>query len=394
MISLFHSRELTKKQITLKFCILVMLYSGFFGSIAILMVAYFQSINLSPTISGIAVASNTLAAFFGQIFWGYLSDRFNTSKKVFLITCLLSLFSYAMMLSVRNQWIIVIIAGFLGFVLTPAMTLLDVWILKHYYDSPHEYGKIRSFGCFTSAIYLLLLSFLVEKFSFSATLILASIFFLFIFIAAFGVSDSTNILSNSEKPSGNLFKKLLCNRMFVFIIIVSFLLGMGYAPVINMLPYTISNIGGTVVTLGVVYCLTSLAEAFSMLVLQKKLHCHINNKLFISVIFFLACSVSLALGKNVLIVTIGMIFKGLGYGLMLPTVRQMVYNNSPVELRTTSQSLCDAVFCSAAGVLSSLYSGVVIELSGGVSTLFGLCTVFFILSGILAITKLHLFSQK
>ena len=382
------------QHIKLKFSILMMLYAGLFGSIAILMVAFFQSRSLSPAVSGIAVASTTMAAFFGQILWGGLSDRFNTTKKIFLVTCALSLLSYSLMVYARNQWIIVILAGFTGFVLYPAMTMLDVWILKVYHNSPQTYGQIKGFGSLFSAMYLLLLSYLVEKFSFIITLILASFFLLLIFVAAFGVHDSSCNFDNNEKPSVKSLKKLLSTSMFVIIIIISFLTGMGYAPIINMLPYTITNVGGTVFTVGAVYSVTSLTEAFSMLILQKKLHRSVNAKLFLSIIFFIICSVTLALGKTVPLVTIGMILKGLGFGLMLPTIRQMIYNNSVNELRTTAQSIFDAVFGSIAGVLSSLYSGVIIEYSGGVSLLFAISTIFFIFSGVIVTVKLQLFSHK
>jgi MFS family permease len=169
---------------------------------------------------------------------------------------------------------------------------------------------------------------------------------------------------------------------------------MGYAPIINMLSYTISNVGGTVSTLGTVYFAASMAEGFAMLFLIKKLKFDINTKLFLSIIFFILCSVTLIFGKTVYTVTAGMILKGTGYGLLMPTLRQIVYNNSPDKLRTTAQSLCDAVFCSLAGVLSSLYSGVMIDLTGGVAVLFGLCALFFIMSGILVLFKLDLFVHK
>jgi PPP family 3-phenylpropionic acid transporter len=71
--------------------------------------------------------------------------------------------------------------------------------------------------------------------------------------------------------------------------------------------------------------------------------------------------VLLIIAKNPFMVFIAMFAQGLAFGNYLPSIRLFCYENAPVNLRTSAQTLADAICSSLSGVIGSAAGGIIIE---------------------------------
>ena len=55
------------------------------------------------------------------------------------------------------------------------------------------------------------------------------------------------------------------------------------------------------------------------------------------------------------------VINGIGFGLMLPAMREAIFECSPKQFYTTAQSISDAIYVSFAGMISNSLAGFMIE---------------------------------
>ena len=82
------------------------------------------------------------------------------------------------------------------------------------------------------------------------------------------------------------------------------------------------------------------------------------------------------LAKSPFLIIMGMVFANVSYGIMMPTMRELVTRYVPEHLRNTAHSLSDLIFGSLSAIISLTYSSALIHSLGTKSVVvIGLCII-------------------
>jgi PPP family 3-phenylpropionic acid transporter len=321
----------------------------------------FKNKGLYESEIGFALALNTCGGIAGLFLWGYLCDRFMTIKKNFIIANFIIWASILSFLFFKTTLPILLMMFVLGFAQVPQPSILDTWLLKKLPGSEEEYGHIRLWASLGFAVFALVFGWLIKNFGFSVMFYGASFFILLTILIAFRMSDA----DREREPGNSLgksFKKLLTNKEYLFFITVCFIIGLAFRTIHLFLPLIIDKVGGNPGDLGLTYFVGLISE-IPVLLLSRKLTKKLKSNIliFISVLLFIIHFIILLIAQTSLLVIISMISQGFAFGNYLPSLRLFVYENAPENLRTSAQTIADAVCSSLTAVIGSAAGGVIVQ---------------------------------
>lgn len=328
---------------------------------------YFRSLGLTNAQVGLALAISTLSGIPGQAFWGFLCDKKQTIRKIFILANLMIGVVILGFTFIRHTVLIMLLMAFLGFSQVPMPALLDTWVLKKQSTQKLEYGHIRLWASVGFAVFSLLFGKVVQQFGFVSLFVASS---LLISITIF-LAIKTEDIDQGEKNQKQLhqfsesFKEILHNRSFLFFIGICFLIGLAARTTHTLLPLLIDQVGGHSQHLGLALFVTGMFE-IPMMLASKRFAKRISPRglLLLSVILYTAQFAVLFFAKSPWMVIAAMAFQGMAFGNYLPSVRLFVNNTAPQALRTTSQALTDGLTSSLTGVIGSVAGGTVIQQYG------------------------------
>jgi PPP family 3-phenylpropionic acid transporter len=336
-------------------------------------VAYFDANGHSASDIGIMLAIYTLGSFAGSFVFGQMCDRLRTHKKVFIGSSIAAfVVSLLVYYSVHTPYVVFLYA-LLGFILIPIISNMDTWILKSFPEAPQEYGPIRAWGSLGFAGFAVFYGGLITRFGFGIMLPFNAFFTVINIVFAIMIPDARAAehtqAATSQKDS---LKGLLRNARFLLLLVALFLLGIVVSPINQYIAMIFNSVGGNVTYQSWAMSISAFIEIPMMMLSGKLVRFSPYHLLLGAAGLYLAGNATVALSHSPIPVLGAYLLAGLGYGILLPTLRQAVFDSSPAELHTTAQGLSDSFFSSLAGMLSSLAGGFILDATS-VSALMWIC---------------------
>ncbi len=322
---------------------------------------YFKKRGLSDAQTGLAISLSTLGGILGQFVWGFLCDKFHTIKKNFIAANLLIWAAILSFLFLNSPSWVLILMFILGFAQVPQPSILDTWILKKLPGKEEEYGHIRLWASAGFAVFALSFGWAIRYWGFNIMFITASFFILMTLLVTMSLADAPE-KDNHQNSLRKSFKELFNNKRYLFFIMVCFIVGLAFRTVHLLLPLIIDHVKGNSSDLGLAYFVGVITE-IPMLLASKKLSkkFEANTLIFFSVLLYIVQFLILIMAGSPLLVFAAMVAQGLAFGNYLPSVRLFVYENAPQTLRTSAQTLADAICSSLTAVIGSAAGGLIIE---------------------------------
>ena len=338
-----------------------------FGSYALLitqMVPYLTHLGYSPSERGYVISFVSVISIVSQIFIGYLSDKFNTIKKFFIvltvIMVVLAFFSFTVN---RNDfWFHFYFLGFASGISRLLANLFETWIMASD-DLRPDFGFIRSFGSMGWAVSSLASGFIIARYSYqSMAYVVAFLSFITIFMA-FKMVDITKV--EVEKINLKSVIKLFHNKNYVLLLFIYFVVFAVY----NVENITITDLivalGGTEKVIGVKWFIQAMFE-LPLLYLGSRLLLKYKGKkliVFASIIMFIRIVLS-AMAPNVVSIVLISTLQVFTFPLFLLTHKDLVYREIPDSLRSTGLMIAVSITLGLSGVIIPIVSGVMVEWIG------------------------------
>jgi len=355
---------------------------------------YLKTEGLSQSQIGFALSVNTLSGIMGQLVWGFLCDRFGTIRRIFLAANVMIAIVILSFLLFKGTTATLLLMGLLGFAQIPQPSILDTWILKKLPNREKEYGSIRLWASIGFALFALGFGTIINLLGFAVLFIAPTVFIMASLILAWTLED----IDRRDGGAGSMrlksaFKELAANKGFLYFIAVCFTIGLAARTTHLLLPLIIEAVEGTSFHLGLALFITGVAE-IPMLLLSKRLSKRFKPQSLV-LLSVLCYGVQFALlfhANSLFLVFVAMAFQGLAFGNLLPSVRLFVYKETPESLRTTAQTITDAIYSSLAGVIGSAVGGIIIQKSGLptlIMVCLGLITIAFLALCLKIISRKH-----
>ncbi|MGH4050131.1 MAG: MFS transporter [Clostridium sp.] len=378
------------KKLKIKFSLLQITYWCNVGAFSAFIVSYMQSKGMTATLIGVMLMISTCGAFGGQLFWGRMSDKLKSNKKIFIIANILILIMHVVVFYMPNWTLIIITFGILGFIEIPVAANLDTWILKIYHKTPQAYGPIRASASIGFAVFTLFYGGILEKYGYFFMIVFSSSFVIMsiciaIFIPDAEISDIMNLDKSADK---NTFKKLILNKSFIFILFIILCTGISTSPMMQMMPLLMSNVGGTVKYVGFTMFASGLAQVPFMIFSNKLSFISAKKRMLLAGLMYFLSLILTSIAKTPDFIVFCSILNGVGFGLMLPAMREYIFQSSPKEFHTTAQSISDATYLSLAGIISNSLAGLMVD-SVGIRALLVTCSLIQMIGIVLLVINIY-----
>ena len=362
-----------KNALTIKFSIMQWCYWSLWCSFFTFTGMFLRGKGAGYSYIGFAISLAILGGIAGQAFWGYLCDRFRSAKLVFacahvlvwlIIICFSLPLSFDAMLPMY---------GLLGFCMIPMVGILDGWIMRSRASENLDYGFIRLWASAGFTVASFTLGRLIDAFGFGVMFAAATLFAAANVCAACLTGDAAIVREKIDMKAG--YKKLFGNRRYAALLTGGFMIGLCLEGVDKLMAVITQDIGGMSGDYGLIMA-TAAAFEIPMLFFSGRIIKRAGARavFFITISLFIAQYALLAMAGSVTALVACMVFQGIGFGLWLPNLRAYVDANAPAEMKTSAQTLTDALTGGVAGVIAASGGAMIIE-SFGVRALCACCAV-------------------
>ena len=350
------------------------------------LVYYLTDLGYSNMRIGTLMSIRTFMGLIGPPIIGYICDRLESRKYVFIISMFL-MAVFVAPLTFYGDLMLAITIAVVGFLWSPQQSVLDSWILETSDHTAHNYGFMRAWGSIGFAIIVTVFGQVIERFGWRAHFLSYGVIVFIVIIIALNIKDNsysdlhqkkvekdkeTEIktedlkLNKAEEVEGELDDKnvmrLFKNPDYIFILFITMLIFIPNQMVFVYLAPIIKSVGGNSTDLGYTLFFNALSEAPIFFVAKYFLEKYKTNSLLLfSAFFYLVRFIIVAAADSpVYLLFFGML-QSLSFGVFLVTVRYYVKLVAPAALKTTAQSIAMMSAFGVAGIIGSLLGGYLID---------------------------------
>lgn len=327
------------------------------------MVAYLTDMGYSSTAIGALLSVNSAVVIFAQPIWGMLSDRFQSIRKVYLISLGVTVAFMLLFPHIAATRLIIWVFPLLTAFECAMMPLLDSWVVQGTSKNRISYGVVRLWGSVGFAILAVITGVLVEKYSTGIIFYIYAGFAILVFLSTFIIKADTTA-KNAHKPKlspGRLFKNYHFMAFTISMVIVFISTKAAY----TYIPQLLMSVGGSGSDLGLTSSLMAIIEVPFFIIgpwLKKKFK---SEQLIIMACFlYLIRQFLLSFAVLPWHVIVIQMLSGPAVAFYMTGVVYYIFSLAPDDLKATAQTLYSSIVVGVGGIIGSLAGGFIIDNAG------------------------------
>ncbi|NLO82536.1 MAG: MFS transporter [Clostridiales bacterium] len=352
--------NMNKRQ--LHFSFLEFIFWGAFAAYYPFVVVILQERGFSNTVIGTIMAINSLIVVFAQPFWGMVSDRIRSVKKVFIFNLLVAIILVQAVPYISLTVFVGLILALVTFFESPLSPLLDSWVVRGIKAEGNiSYGSIRLWGSAGYSIIVYICGRLINKFSTANVL-----FPFFLIMGCLAAFACTGIKADSLVPDGGARRlyigRLFKNHQYVYYLIFAVILAIPHRSAFIFLPNLMKSVGGTDGDLGLINAVMAISEipAFLYSRVLFRRYKPVNVILFSS-IFYILRQVLYLIASQPIHVFLVQLLQGPSFALFVNGSVYYIDELAPEELKATAQTFATSMYFGLSGIVGSYGGGWVID---------------------------------
>lgn len=354
---------------------------------------YLQQAGFTASQLGVLNALTSIFSIASVAFWGMVSDRMGSLRKVLILVLLGGSLLFALIPLIPTG---LPISPGLFFCLVPVVyffrgsmcTYAENILVRNSNELRLNYGLLRSVGSFLFMIGSFLISFLLPTVGVASTFWLTALLTVpAIVLTLFAREPDARPPKKGEKQKLNL-GELFQNRAYVSFLVFGFLLYTGTNCEGTFLPYFMADANIPSERYGIFLGARALLE-IPFLLLMVRLRRRFPLRVLVMgppILMGLECLFLGLWADSFWSMLLCCTFYGLGNGLLIGSSLNYVYELAPAHLKASAQAFFSAV-SSVAGILGNLVGGVVYDAMGAKGFYLLVAGVFLLSFGVFALTQ-------
>ena len=356
---------------------------------------YLQEIGFSASQLGLLNALSSGVGILAVPFWGMVSDKIGSLRKVLvtLLVCGSALYALTPFIPAGLPVSPFLLTAFLAgitFFRGAMCPFSENMLVRSCNELRLNYGMLRGFGslCFTAGS--LIISSLLPTVGVKSTFWFAPALTMFaVMLAMFSREPAANAKKSADGKApekldvGRLFR----SRSYLMFLVFTFFFYLAACSESSFLPYLLREVGVPSEQFGILLGYRGLLEVpFLLLMVRLSRRFPLRNLIVCSALLMAVECVGFGLWTNGLwLMLLFCTFFGLGNGLFIGASLNYIYELAPDGLKATAQTLFSSV-SSVAGILGNLLGGMVLDTIGAkpfyvvIAAAYLLSTVIFVLS--------------
>ncbi|MFV0393584.1 MAG: MFS transporter [Coprobacillaceae bacterium] len=336
-----------KKKIT-KYCI-----TYFIGYIVFAMaygqyVTYLSAVGYSTSERGFMISAYAVTTIVFQLLLGYLTDKFQKVKQIFIISLLLYALSSMLLFSMETRIFVLhlILVALSGGLVNANFGIMDNWLFSNGKEEVENFSFIRAFGSAGWALACIVAASIINVFGYSTYGMISLV--LAILVSALVLWSTTNTNTKKEKGTGIRIQDiniLFKNKKYLVLTAVLFLVYCATTTNGSVVIDKMLELGATHQDIGIKWAINGGAEIpiyFIGARILRKLGSYkllVISAILVSLQYFLfMCSNSVF---SILLISGMQMFTG---PLVMLSSRKLYYELAPENLRATSLLVAVSVY--------------------------------------------------
>lgn len=351
----------------------------FAWSFGVYQAVYLQSEGFSASQMGLLNALSSAVAIASVSFWGMISDKIGSLKRVLMTVLLGGALLYALVpliptsLSI-SPFLLIGLIPFVNFFRGSMSVFTDNILVRNCNELHLNFGVIRSAGSVLFAIGGVIISSLLPFVGLKSTFWLCGLLMLpVVVLTLFAREPNGRRRPVPEQKAGEVapvkqklnLGELFKNYHYVTFLVFTFLFYLAVNCEGNFIPYFMKSIGVDTGQYGIVLAYRALFEVpFLILMLKLRRRFPLKYLVMASAIFMaLECLCFSLFASSLVSMVLFATFFGLGNGLFIGSALNYIYELAPDHLKASAQAFFASV-SSIAGILGNLLGGVIFDAIG------------------------------
>lgn len=347
---------------------------------------YLKNKGLNGTEIGWVLAVGPLAAIFAQPFWGYLSDKYKTVKRILLI-CIIGLLFSSVLFFQMNSLIAIILAGAVFYFFTSPIGALGDSLAQRRADTLKvSFGGIRTWGSIGFATSSLIVGEILASIGIQYMIWPYLFFGTAALLVVFRLKD---VKVESDPIQLKDVSQIITNKPFVIFLAIIMFITISHRANDSYIGLYIAQLGGSEGMVGLAWFVGVASEALIFALAGKwfrKYHTLVFI-IFAGVVYSTRWFIYASIEDPIYIIGLQFLH-GVTFGVFYLAAFQYITRLIPTLLQSTGHLVFFAVFFGVSGIIGSLVGGALMDSFGG-ETLY-LVMGCLSLTGTILLTLYHL----
>ena len=326
---------------------------------------YLQFRGLNGTQIGWVLAVESLASILAQPFWGYLSDKHKTVKRILFICIIGLLIGSTIFFQMDTLPTILIMGAIFYFFATPVGALTDSLAQRRSMELNVSFGSIRMWGSVGFAISSLIVGEILTSFGIEYMSFAYLAFGLLALMTLFPLKD---VVVDSTPVKIKDLARIVTNKPFLIFLSVIVFITITHRMNDYYMALYITELGGTESLVGMAWFAGVIAEAavFALAGYWFRKYHSMVFIIFAAILYTIRWFLYVAVDDPMLIVAL-QFMHGLTFGVFYTAAFDYVTRLIPTFLQSTGHLVFFSVYFGFSGIIGSLAGGSIIENFGGES---------------------------
>ena len=341
------------------------IYQFFVVAMYIFLPLYLRHKDFSVTQIGLLMAISPMISIAAQPIWGFVSDKYQTIKKVIILLLFIGLI-FVTGLFFFNQIVqIAILMLFMYFFITPIPSFLESLSVDYAMHHNINYGNIRLWTSIGFGIASIVLGRVTNIIGIDKLIYLMLLFGGISLLVIFQLNDKTSQVKATTIDHELLIKTFKNKEILTFLLIV-FLISFPLRLADSIFSLFITALGGTENHVGIAWAIIAISEVPMMLLIGRMLKKYDHLQLicfggFVYAIRWLLYSIF----PNVQLILVFQLLQPFSFVLFFVSGLQYMSKIVPKELMATGQMLYFAIYTGVSGILGNTLGGFLMDQISG-----------------------------
>lgn len=338
-------------------------YFSLFSLFLSFLPVYLSSIELPKSQIGLILGAGGIIGVFSQPFWGVVSDRRRTIKRVLLALLAISIALGFLLFQSSHPVMLFVLVMLMYFCFMPTDPLVESLNFQSSQRLQIPFGSIRMYGALGYATASMLIGYVANHFG------IASMAYLFIGygIIAFAIGLLTDDVQAVQKPlQVSTLKQFFSDKANLIFFTLILLIAIPHRINDTYIGIYIENAGGNFQMIGYAWFIMTVVEFVFFAIVHRFLKPG-NELAVISVagLFYALRFFLTGASENPLMLVLLQLLQGCTFVLFYSAAIQYLYTIVPEEWKATGQTILAVLFFGISGIVASIAGGFAFEKLGG-----------------------------
>ncbi|MEI3606209.1 MFS transporter [Pseudogracilibacillus sp. SE30717A] len=324
---------------------------------------YLKYKGLTGTEIGWVLAIGPFASIISQPFWGYLSDKYKTVKRMLIISVICMLIASILFFQMNHLVAILIFGAIFYFFSSPVGALSDSLAQRKAFDLKIPFGTIRMWGSVGFAFSSLLVGEILTRFGVQFIVWPYVIIGTILLLITFTIQD---VQADSSPVKIRDMGKLITNKPFILFLFLMMFIAIGHRANDSFMGIYITDLGGSEGLVGFAWFIGVISEAviFASAGFWFRRFHPISFIVIAGSLYSLRWFIYGTATSPFLIISL-QILHGLTFGIFYIAAFDYVTRIIPKLLQSTGHLIFYSVLFGVSGIIGSMGGGLIFEhLSG------------------------------